>query len=210
MTAKTHRKRAKKPVRSPRQPRSRATVDAIVEAAARILATAGWAGFNTNAIAERAGVSIGTLYEYFKNKHALLDAVVNRHLDAGERALSAAAPVAAAPLSPDHVIEALVDGYIAVHREDPALHRALSSEAPVSEAVRARVAALDAQIVRLIETGLQDSCVDPKLSAALMVAAADALAHRWIVEEDGAPLPAERLSAELKKMFSAYLRSVAA
>ncbi len=56
----------------PRQQRSLATVDAILEAAAQVLEIAGEAGFNTNAIAERAGVGIGSIYRYFPDKHAIL------------------------------------------------------------------------------------------------------------------------------------------
>lgn len=57
---------------SPRQQRSLATVDVILEAAAQVLEIAGEAGFNTNAIAERAGVGIGSVYRYFPNKQAIL------------------------------------------------------------------------------------------------------------------------------------------
>ena len=73
--------------RRPRQARSRATWEAIVEAAAQILERRGPAGFTTNEVAERAGVSIGTLYQYFADKHALLAA-------AARRELGAAAPLA--------------------------------------------------------------------------------------------------------------------
>ena len=57
---------------SPRQQRSMATVNVILEAAAQVLEIAGEAGFNTNAIAERAGVGIGSIYRYFPDKHAIL------------------------------------------------------------------------------------------------------------------------------------------
>jgi AcrR family transcriptional regulator len=66
--------------RRPRQARSRATWEAIVEAAAQILERRGPAGFNTNEVAERAGVSIGTLYQYFADKHAILAAAARREL----------------------------------------------------------------------------------------------------------------------------------
>jgi AcrR family transcriptional regulator len=66
--------------RRPRQARSRATWEAIVEAAAQILERRGSAGFNTNEVAERAGVSIGTLYQYFPDKHAILAAAARREL----------------------------------------------------------------------------------------------------------------------------------
>lgn len=58
--------------RRPRQARSRATWEVIVEAAAQVLERRGLAGFNTNAIAERAGVSVGSVYRYFPEKHAIL------------------------------------------------------------------------------------------------------------------------------------------
>jgi AcrR family transcriptional regulator len=68
--------------RSPRQARSRATWEAIVEAAAQILERQGPAALNTNAVAERADVSIGTLYQYFPDKHAILAAAARRELGA--------------------------------------------------------------------------------------------------------------------------------
>jgi AcrR family transcriptional regulator len=64
--------------RKPRQARARATCEAILEAASQILERDGAAGFNTNAVAERAGVSIGTLYQYFPDKTAILLAAAQR------------------------------------------------------------------------------------------------------------------------------------
>src|SRR5579871_2625632 len=79
--------------RRPRQARSHATLDAILEAAAQILERRGVGGFTTNHVAERAGVSIGTLYQYFADKDAVLLAALRRELDAlprRQRALSEA------------------------------------------------------------------------------------------------------------------------
>jgi AcrR family transcriptional regulator len=70
--------RMKNQRRSPRQARSRATYDAILEAASQILERDGPSAFNTNAVAERAGVSIGTLYQYFPDKEAVLLAAATR------------------------------------------------------------------------------------------------------------------------------------
>ncbi len=78
-----------KPRKSARQARSVATVEVIVEAAARILETAGRAGFTTNAIAERAGVSVGSLYQYFPNKDAITRALIRRELEGLEAAVNA-------------------------------------------------------------------------------------------------------------------------
>ena len=60
---------------TPRQERSRASIDFILDAATQVLEREGEAGFNTNAVAERAGVSIGTLYRYFPDKQAILKAM---------------------------------------------------------------------------------------------------------------------------------------
>lgn len=66
------------PRKRPRQARSVATFEAILEAAARVLESLGFAGFNTNAVAELAGVSIGSLYQYFPSKDALIVELIRR------------------------------------------------------------------------------------------------------------------------------------
>jgi AcrR family transcriptional regulator len=69
-----------KPRKVPRQARSRATVEAIVEACARLLSAGDYAAVTTNHIAERAGVGIGTLYEFFPNKESIVAALAERRL----------------------------------------------------------------------------------------------------------------------------------
>ena len=66
----------------PRQARATQTVASIVEASAQILEKGGLAAFTTNAVAERAGVSIGTLYQYFADKNALVMALARREMEA--------------------------------------------------------------------------------------------------------------------------------
>jgi len=68
--------------KNPAQRRSRATVEIVLEAAAQLLESGGERGFNTNAVAERAGVSIGTLYRYFPDKQAILTALARREMEA--------------------------------------------------------------------------------------------------------------------------------
>src|SRR5882757_10060075 len=73
-------KAVRAPRKRPQQRRSQATVDAILEAATEVFGGSGFASVSTNAIAGRAGVSIGSLYQYFPNKLALLEAVRERHI----------------------------------------------------------------------------------------------------------------------------------
>jgi AcrR family transcriptional regulator len=74
------RESADSPLRkTPSQTRALRTVDTLFEAATRVLASEGEAGFTTNRIAERAGFSIGTLYQYFPSKEAIVVALVRRH-----------------------------------------------------------------------------------------------------------------------------------
>src|ERR1044071_1213567 len=77
------------PRRIPRQPRAHLTRDAIIEAAAHLLATRGWDGSTTNHIAVRAGVSIGSLYKYFPNKASILAEVARRRIGAEVAAIAA-------------------------------------------------------------------------------------------------------------------------
>jgi len=68
------------PRKSPKQSRSRTLVDSAVEAAARVLSKLGYDAASTNRVAEAAGISIGSLYQYFPNKDALMAAVIDRQL----------------------------------------------------------------------------------------------------------------------------------
>lgn len=113
--------------KTPRQARSRATTEAILDAAAHILGERGWAATTTNAVAERAGVSIGSLYQYFPNKLALVEAVRQRHFDEVLAVLRSATD---GTTSRTRRIAAFVDGIIEVHRRFPAAHRVLLEDAP--------------------------------------------------------------------------------
>lgn len=116
--------------KEPRQERSRATVDAVIHAAARILSDHGWAGFTTNRVAETAGVSIGSLYQYFPDKISIVEAVRHRHL---EDCLSVMKSVSQKRQSLAKFVEELVTGMIGVHSIHPGLHKVLLDDAPSHE-----------------------------------------------------------------------------
>ena len=120
---------ALKPRKEAHQERSRATVDAIMRAAARILVRDGYEGATTNHIAEAAGVSVGSLYQYFPNKEAIVAALLDRHLEETMQWLRQSA-VAAMEQPLEEAARTLIDGLIAVHRVDPELHRVFVEELP--------------------------------------------------------------------------------
>jgi len=134
--------------KEPSQARSRATVEAVIEAGARILSEHGWAGFTTNKVADAAGVSIGSLYQYFPDKVALVGAIRRRHLDdslaAVRNALAAKMPLA-------DFVEVLISNIIEAHSIHPGLHRILLDEAPGLESYRDQNSLVERQYLALYE-----------------------------------------------------------
>jgi len=122
-----------KPTTKPRkqacQERSRATVDALIEATARILVRDGFDKASTNRIAEKAGVSVGSLYQYFPGKEALVAAVMERH-DHELRQVVRGVLAEVAELPMEQAVRKLIATAIEAHRIDPKLHRVLAEQIP--------------------------------------------------------------------------------
>ena len=115
--------------RRPTQPRARLTVDAILDAVIRLLKREGQKAITTNRIAEVAGVSIGSVYQYFPNKRAIFIALHERHLSKIDRMVqSKLVEHAASPLV--ILIRAMVDGMIEAHAPDLELYQLLQTEVP--------------------------------------------------------------------------------
>ncbi len=201
------------PRRRPSQARAQTTVDVLLEATARILVRRGWAGATTNHIAATAGVSIGTLYEYFPSKDAMVLALVERHLERAEATLGATIAAHASSGSIpalEPLVRTLVDMMIRLHADAPRLHRVLFEEVPHPPVVRRRVRALEdrsAAALAALLPRMPDVAVDrPDVAARLVVDMLESLTHRWITDAAGAPLPAASLADELVRMVVSYLR----
>src|SRR5580658_4614608 len=115
--------------RKPVQARAQVTVEAVFDAAIKLLKRAGSASLTTNRIAETAGVSIGSVYQYFPNKHAVFIALHQRHIaqvdDIMRRHLSRPDLETL-----DDLIASMIDGMIGAHRVDPELFELLQTEVP--------------------------------------------------------------------------------
>ena len=116
-----------KPRKMPTQARSQETVSVILEASARILESDGLAAFNTNTIARRAGVSIGSLYQYFPNKDAILRALIGRFEEALHDAVVKAMQAEKGQELKTR-LGVLVRALVTAHYERPRLNRVLEVE----------------------------------------------------------------------------------
>jgi AcrR family transcriptional regulator len=113
--------------KAPGQARSKETVNVILEASARILESDGLRGFNTNAIGAKAGVSVGSLYQYFPNKDAILLALIESFEDGTKEAILAAMQAGRGrPLKP--CLSLFVRALVAMHYRRPKLNRILEAE----------------------------------------------------------------------------------
>ncbi|WP_230461654.1 MULTISPECIES: TetR/AcrR family transcriptional regulator [Burkholderia cepacia complex] len=119
-------------------------MEVIVKAGAHVLDALGWSGFTTNEFARVAGVSIGSVYQYFSNKLALVDAIRRQHFDDVLAVLQRARDRRS---SPERLIEYPVNDLIAVHRDYPYLHRTLL-DLPNPEGTKAAYDAFQKEYLR--------------------------------------------------------------
>ena len=115
--------------RRPVQRRARQTVDAILDAVVRVLKREGVRAVTTNRIAEVAGVSIGSVYQYFPDKQAIFVALHQRHIDHIDRMIERTL-IEHAASSLDDLMAAMIAGMIDAHTVDPELYELLATEVP--------------------------------------------------------------------------------
>lgn len=173
------------PRKRPRQSRSRVTVDAIVEAAARIFDAEGFEATTTNRVAEVAGVSVGTLYQYFPNKDALLTALHERH--AAEVACELRATLArpCAPLREE--LADLSTRLVRLHARSPRLQRLLHVERPwlergADDPAAAATLALARDFLARHEERI--TVGDPHAAALTLVRMVESMVHATVLEPD--------------------------
>ena len=169
------------PRKRPRQQRSKATVDTILEATTRVLVKHGFDGLSTNAVAAAAGVSIGSLYQYFPNKEALVAALIDRHMEEMNTSILAELTrVAKLPLA--QAARAVIELTIRAHAIDPELHRVLTEQVPrVGKLARLReVDEICHRMVAGLLAARKDEIAirDPDLAAFILVSTIESVVHR--------------------------------
>ncbi len=178
------RRRSSLPRKLPKQNRGQATVEALLTATAHILVREGFEGASTNRVAARAGVSIGSLYQYFPSKEALVAAVQERHvaqmLEAMERDLGRLLA-----LPPPEAVREMFRALIAAHGVDPVLHRVLMEQCPrVASPARAGHLERRFQEVALAYLEAHRDLVRPSnlpLAAFVVVQVAESMAHAAVL-----------------------------
>lgn len=191
--------------RAPRQGRARETVDAIVAAAGELLVSKGYAAASTNAIARRAGVSIGSLYQYFASKQAIYRELLLRHRRRIRPCIERAVGRLAQPGS-DLVgqVEVLLRELLVLHAENPPLMRAMETElGPLSREIDdtdddAR------QLARLLASRPDLHLDDPPATASLLVVVVEQVS-RWLAHSAPRELDREGLIRRTGTMVQALL-----
>jgi AcrR family transcriptional regulator len=196
------------PRKLPKQSRSEATVRAILEAAAQVFERQGYAATTTNRIAERAGVSIGSLYQYFPNKDAILVALVQQHIIESTAALQPHLQRLAAGVRWNDVLPDIVDAMVAMHALEPGLHRVLFEETPLPATVHADLHRLEDRLVELTASALVSdphrSPVDPHLCARVVVNTIEGLTHRLVLYPPPG-VSTEAIAREITELVRSYI-----
>jgi AcrR family transcriptional regulator len=194
-----------RPRKQPKQDRAAQTRQRILDSAAHIFAEYGYSAGTTNRIAEGAGLSIGSLYQYFPNKDAILHALMDAHVDAGAKLL-AERTSGGLPERLDDALRVFVRATIDNHRDNPRLHQVLVEEAPRAPAFLSRLHDLETLMVDAAAGFLDEHPAvhaNGRLTARVVVATIESLVHRLIASPD--PVDPQRLEDEIVVMLTGYL-----
>ncbi len=200
-----------KPRKTPIQARSGATVAAIHEAAIQVLLADGLARLTTTRVAERAGVSVGTLYQYFPNKEALLYAILMRHFEEMAQAverLCTGEPKKLLSSLADSIAEAYVSVKMARPDATTALYQVAGSidQFRLSTDVYKR---LQTAVVRVLANASDAVFNDPERAAFTLLSALAGVSRGSFGKLVPGPEVAGRLCEEACLLSRAYLRAAA-
>lgn len=198
--------------KAPRQERSKVMVEAILEAAAQIFSELGYARATTNKIAERAGVSVGSLYQYFPNKDSLIASLHEaHHASIHEVAAKALKRFGDHSMGLEEGLRRFLDELSEIHRANPTLTKALSREVMRESEVDGRshddkdeAERIDQLFMLLFDRpDVRDG--DPAVISAVM---GQAISHltRWLQHDAPAGLDQNALREETVQLLLRYLK----
>jgi AcrR family transcriptional regulator len=181
-------------------------VDAILEATVQVLLHIGKERLTTTRVALRAGVSVGTLYQYFPNKSALLQAALRRHLDGITSALELVCKEQKGRKLRE-MATALITGFLEAKMKNMKTSVALysvSSDVDGAKIVRQMGVRSNEAIVRMLATASEPLTVDPQLVASMLQGAMVGVSRRML-ESGAAEKQYESLRGELVFLACAYV-----
>ena len=193
--------------RKPQQDRSKKTYERLLDVTGQLLEEVGVDRVSTNLVAERAGVSVGSVYQYFPNKDSLITALHERHAVEMHAAMETVL-ASTHPLDLREKLGAIVHAWLAAHQVAPELHRVLEKEFPFFDAPSDQSAA-DHSIQRRIRQLLEDhqSEVVPQereLATWVVLRTMESLIHAAVIPP-GAPCPAQQVEQAIVEMLAGYL-----
>ena len=194
------------PRKSPVQARSAASVDAILEATIQVLLNVGKERLTTTGVALRAGVSVGTLYQYFPNKSALLQAVLKRHLDEVTNAVELVCERQKGRTLRE-MVTALITAFLEAKMRDTKTSAALysvSSDVDGAKIAQRMGIRSNKAIVRMLETTCEPLTTDPQLVASMLQGAMVGVSRRML-ESGAAEKQFDSLREELVFLACAYV-----
>lgn len=194
------------PRKSPVQARSAASVDAILDATIQVLLRVGKERLTTTRVALRAGVSVGTLYQYFPNKSALLQAALKRHLGEVTETVELVCEEQSGRTLRE-MVTALISAFLEAKMKDPKTSVALYSVSSDVDGVRiGQQMGLRSNraIVRMLESASDPLGTDPQPVASVLQGAMVGVSRRML-ESDAAEKQFESLRRELIVMACAYV-----
>jgi len=199
------------PRKSPIQARSTASVDAILKATVQVLLRVGKDRLTTTLVAARAGVSVGTLYQYFPNKRALLRTALKLHV---EEILSGVEQVCLAQRGHpvEEMAEALAVAFLAVKMRDPKKSRALyavSSDVEGTKVAASAVARVNNAIVELLRSAPEVLATELRLMATVLQSAIAGV-KRQLLESDTPEADFKVMQRELVLVVRNYVRACVA
>jgi AcrR family transcriptional regulator len=199
------------PRKTPVQARSAVTVDAILEATLQVLIAVGKERLTTMRVASRAGVSVGTLYQYFPNKSALLQACLKRHMDE----VSGAIEEVCERYKAKGLLEmgtALIVAYLNAKMHDMKASvtlYAVSSDVDGAAIAKATSARCHRAVAHLFASSNERLTKDPDVIATIVFAVMNGVARR-LLETKSPERDLVPLREELIALVHAYLRTCAA
>ena len=196
------------PRKTPVQERSAASVDAILEATVQVLIEVGKERLTTTRVAQRAGVSVGTLYQYFPNKSALLQAALRRHFDGVLEAVERVCQERAGK-TPEEMASALIHAFLAAKRKDGKTSVALyavSADVEGAKLAKAMEARANKAIVAMLATSSEPLSKDPQVVASILQASMSGVSRR-LLEAGAREKDFRELGEELVVFARSYLRA---